>query len=98
MAAVKPLVVFVLGGPGAGKGTQCAKIVQVSACCFTISDCTWSAQEYGFVHLSAGDLLRAERASGSKDGDLIESYIKDGRIVPVEITVNLLRKVFLTLT
>ncbi len=27
-AAVKPLVVFVLGGPGAGKGTQCAKIVQ----------------------------------------------------------------------
>jgi len=30
MAAVKPLVVFVLGGPGAGKGTQCAKIVEVS--------------------------------------------------------------------
>lgn len=50
-------------------------------------------QEYGFVHLSAGDLLRAERASGSKDGDLIESHIKEGKIVPVEITVNLLRKV-----
>ena len=31
MAAVKPLVVFVLGGPGAGKGTQCANIVRVSA-------------------------------------------------------------------
>ena len=30
MAAVKPLVIFVLGGPGAGKGTQCANIVQVS--------------------------------------------------------------------
>ncbi len=30
-AAKKPLVVFVLGGPGAGKGTQCSKIVQVSA-------------------------------------------------------------------
>lgn len=30
MSAAKPLVVFVLGGPGAGKGTQCAKIVQVS--------------------------------------------------------------------
>lgn len=42
-------VVFVLGGPGAGKGTQCAKI----------------QSEYGFVHLSAGDLLRAERDSGS---------------------------------
>lgn len=96
MAAVKPLVVFVLGGPGAGKGTQCAKIVQVSACsfprfCTCLRLCT---QEYGFVHLSAGDLLRAERASGSQDGDLIESYIKEGKIVPVEITVNLLRKVF----
>ena len=29
MASVKPIVVFVLGGPGAGKGTQCAKIVEV---------------------------------------------------------------------
>ena len=43
----KPNVVFVLGGPGAGKGTQCAKIVE----------------QFGFVHLSAGDLLRAERKS-----------------------------------
>ena len=100
MAAVKPLVVFVLGGPGAGKGTQCANIVQVSAHCFAkIPDLNVArapTQEYGFVHLSAGDLLRAERASGSKDGDLIESYIKEGKIVPVEITVNLLRKVFYT--
>ena len=30
MASVKPLVAFVLGGPGAGKGTQCAKIVDVA--------------------------------------------------------------------
>ena len=30
MAAELPNVVFVLGGPGAGKGTQCAKIVEVS--------------------------------------------------------------------
>ena len=29
-AAAKPSVVFVLGGPGAGKGTQCARIVQAS--------------------------------------------------------------------
>uniref|UniRef100_D6RIL5 Cytidine/uridine monophosphate kinase 1 n=1 Tax=Mus musculus TaxID=10090 RepID=D6RIL5_MOUSE len=28
---MKPLVVFVLGGPGAGKGTQCARIVESSA-------------------------------------------------------------------
>ncbi|EDV26140.1 uncharacterized protein TRIADDRAFT_24660 [Trichoplax adhaerens] len=72
----KPSVVFVLGGPGAGKGTQCSKIVQ----------------EFGYVHLSAGDLLRAERNSGSADGDLIDRYIKNGEIVPVAITVRLIEK------
>lgn len=75
----KPLVVFVLGGPGAGKGTQCEKIVQ----------------HFGFKHLSAGDLLREERRSGSKDGDLISNYIKEGKIVPVEITLSLLEKAML---
>ena len=54
-------------GPGAGKGTQCAKLVE----------------KHGFVHLSAGDLLRAERDSGSPNGDLINNYIKEGKIVPV---------------
>ena len=44
------------------------------------------------MHLSAGDLLRQERDSGSKDGDLIESYIRNGKIVPVEITIALLKK------
>ena len=73
----KPQVVFVLGGPGAGKGTQCERIVS----------------NFGFVHLSAGDLLREERTSGSKDGELIENYIKEGKIVPVEITINLIKKV-----
>lgn len=52
-------------------------------------------QEFGFVHLSAGDLLRAERDSGSPDGELIESYIREGKIVPVEITINLLEKVMI---
>ncbi|XP_076828750.1 UMP-CMP kinase [Brachyhypopomus gauderio] len=74
---MKPQVVFVLGGPGAGKGTQCAKIVE----------------HYGYTHLSAGDLLREERGRpDSKSGQIIDSYIKEGKIVPVEITINLLRK------
>eukprot|EP00967_Tisochrysis_lutea_P011803 scaffold13275_cov23-Tisochrysis_lutea.AAC.1 len=64
-----PAVVFVLGGPGAGKGTQCARIVE----------------EHGYVHLSAGDLLRAERASGSDQGQMIDEYIREGKIVPVEV-------------
>jgi len=73
----KPNVIFVLGGPGAGKGTQCAKIVE----------------QFGHVHLSAGDLLRAERASpGSQYGELIEHHITNGTIVPVEITCSLLER------
>eukprot|EP00616_Rhizochromulina_sp_CCMP1243_P010068 CAMPEP_0118978714 /NCGR_PEP_ID=MMETSP1173-20130426/24342_1 /TAXON_ID=1034831 /ORGANISM="Rhizochromulina marina cf, Strain CCMP1243" /LENGTH=207 /DNA_ID=CAMNT_0006928925 /DNA_START=98 /DNA_END=717 /DNA_ORIENTATION=+ len=69
-------VIFVLGGPGAGKGTQCAKLVD----------------DFGLVHLSAGELLRKERASGSPDGQLIEEYLRDGRIVPVSISLGLLRQ------
>lgn len=68
-------VVFVLGGPGAGKGTQCANLVS----------------QYGFIHLSAGDLLRAEQdRPGSQFGDLIRDYIKNGLIVPMEVTIQLL--------
>ncbi|XP_032680812.1 UMP-CMP kinase isoform X2 [Odontomachus brunneus] len=77
MSAVtrKPEVVFILGGPGAGKGTLCRYIVE----------------RYGYVHLSAGDLLREERAKpGSQYGELIETHIRNGTIVPVEITCSLL--------
>ncbi len=71
----KVTVVFVLGGPGAGKGTQCARLVE----------------DYGFVHLSAGDLLRAEQQrEGSQYGAMIAEYIKEGKIVPMEVTVALL--------
>ena len=69
-------VSFILGGPAAGKSTQCTKLVE----------------EFGCVHLSAGDLLRAERESGSEVAQLIESYIREGAIVPVNITISLLRK------
>uniref|UniRef100_A0A7S4N112 UMP-CMP kinase n=1 Tax=Guillardia theta TaxID=55529 RepID=A0A7S4N112_GUITH len=72
----KPTVVFVLGGPGAGKGTQCANIVK----------------EFGWVHLSAGDLLREEQQTDSEHSTLIKEYIKEGKIVPVEITIQLLLK------
>ncbi|RUS16106.1 UMP-CMP kinase [Endogone sp. FLAS-F59071] len=68
-------VIFVLGGPGAGKGTQ-SEYLQ---------------RDYGFVHLSAGDLLRDEqKRQGSKYGELIKNYIKEGLIVPHEVTIALL--------
>lgn len=72
-----PEVVFVLGAPGAGKGTQCSFITK----------------EFDFVHLSAGDLLREERQRpNSKYGELIEEYIRNGEIVPVEVTCSLIHK------
>lgn len=70
-------VMFVLGGPGAGKGTQCQRIEKT----------------FGYVHLSAGDLLRAERQkTDSKCRDEIEAHIKNGSIVPVAITCSLLHQ------
>jgi UMP-CMP kinase len=75
----KMKVVFVLGGPGSGKGTNCSKIVE----------------KFGYVHLSAGDLLREERNSGSALAEMINNFIAEGKIVPAEITVRLLRAAML---
>ncbi|KAF9459560.1 adenylate kinase-domain-containing protein [Collybia nuda] len=72
----KVVVIFVLGGPGAGKGTQCTRLVQ----------------DFGFCHLSAGDLLRAEQhREGSDYGHLIRTCIREGTIVPMEVTIKLLQ-------
>ncbi|XP_021613980.1 UMP-CMP kinase 3 isoform X1 [Manihot esculenta] len=76
IAEKKPTVVFVLGGPGSGKGTQCTNIVQ----------------HFGYTHLSAGDLLREEIKSGSENGTMIQDMIKEGKIVPSEVTIKLLQK------
>jgi len=71
----KHRVVFVLGGPGAGKGTQSERIVS----------------EYKFCHLSVGELLR-EEGPKSEHAELIESCLVSGKIVPVEISLSLVRK------
>ncbi|KLO12031.1 UMP-CMP kinase [Schizopora paradoxa] len=73
--APETVVIFVLGGPGAGKGTQCGELVK---------DC-------GFRHFSAGDLLREEQdREGSTYGEIIKTCIVEGKIVPMEITIKLL--------
>eukprot|EP00879_Flechtneria_rotunda_P010196 GHRR01010659.1.p1 GENE.GHRR01010659.1~~GHRR01010659.1.p1 ORF type:complete len:366 (+),score=147.50 GHRR01010659.1:558-1655(+) len=68
-------IIFVLGGPGSGKGTQCEKIVA----------------KYGYKHLSAGDLLREEVKSGSVVGKQCEQIMKEGKLVPMEVTIALIR-------
>jgi len=68
-------VYFVMGGPGSGKGTQCARLVE----------------RYGMIHLSAGELLRQEVRSGSELGREISAVIDQGKIVASETTVRLLQ-------
>mmetsp|Transcript_36510 Transcript_36510/g.77670 ORF Transcript_36510/g.77670 Transcript_36510/m.77670 type:complete len:328 (-) Transcript_36510:40-1023(-) len=75
--AQKPGVVFLIGGPGSGKGTQCERI----------------ASDLGYHHLSAGELLRAERkVEGSKYKEIIDKAIVDGKTVPSEVIAGLLEK------
>ncbi|MDA9934338.1 nucleoside monophosphate kinase [Rubripirellula sp.] len=72
----KPNVVFVLGGPGAGKGTMCEL----------------AESQLGWNHLSTGDLLRAERDAGGATAATIQEYIAAGKLVPNEVVVTLLKK------
>ena len=71
-------VVFVLGGPGAGKGTQCQLL----------------SERLGWTHLSAGDLLRAERnkTSSSELGAKIQACMAAGQLVPSHLTCQLLEQ------
>lgn len=71
----KPNVVFVLGGPGTGKGTMCEL----------------AESQLGWTHLSTGELLRAERHAGGPNAAIIEEFINAGKLVPNEITVALLK-------
>ncbi|TGD41687.1 adenylate kinase [Pseudotabrizicola sediminis] len=68
-------IVFILGGPGAGKGTMC-ELAQI---------------QLGWQHLSTGDLLRAELKAGGPTTALIKSFIDAGKLVPDEIVVGLLK-------
>ena len=69
-------LVYVIGGPGAGKGTQCEKLVN----------------DYGFTHYSTGDLLRAELKSESEEARRMKAIMSEGKLVPSEMIVGLLKK------
>lgn len=78
----EPNVVFVLGGPGAGKGTMCEL----------------AEEQLGWTHLSTGDLLRAERERGGPKAATIEEYMTAGQLVPNDITVTLLKSAMESIT
>jgi len=66
--------IVLLGAPGAGKGTQCKRIVE----------------RYGVLHLSSGDILRNERAKKTELGEKAESYMDSGGLVPDEVIVAMM--------
>ena len=69
-------IIFVLGSPGGGKGTQCDKI----------------KAKYKIFHYSCGELLRQAVKENNKEAELINGYMKEGKIVPARITCELQRK------
>ncbi len=63
-----------LGAPGAGKGTQCKRIVA----------------RYGLLHLSSGDILRQQRAEDTELGRKAQGYMDSGALVPDQIIVEMM--------
>ncbi|XP_075263926.1 adenylate kinase isoenzyme 1-like, partial [Convolutriloba macropyga] len=79
-SVISQTVFFIVGGPGSGKRTQCEKIVA----------------EFSFTHLSSGDLLRAEVASGSEKGKALDaSAMKAGQLVTTETVLDLMKSAML---
>jgi adenylate kinase len=66
--------IVLLGAPGAGKGTQCKRIVQ----------------RYGLLHLSSGDILRQQRAQGTALGKKAQNYMDAGQLVPDQLVVQMM--------
>ena len=62
-----------LGPPGAGKGTQAAKVIE----------------KYNVPHISTGDIFRANIKEGTELGKKAQGYIDEGKLVPDELVVNL---------
>jgi len=70
------LNIIICGAPGSGKGTQSDLIVK----------------KYSLKHLSTGDLLRKEMTEKSELGQMVESYISRGELVPDNMIMDILLK------
>lgn len=71
------LNIVLFGPPGAGKGTQSERLIE----------------RYALVHLSTGDIFRANIKGETPLGVLAKSYIDKGQLVPDEVTIDMLKSV-----
>ena len=70
--------IIIFGAPGSGKGTYSDAIVE----------------KYGMGHISTGDVLRAEIKGGTELGKIAQGYIDQGQLIPDELMINILAKVY----
>ena len=67
--------IIIAGAPASGKGTQCETI----------------KEEFGVVHLSTGDMLRAAVADGTEVGKLAKDFMDSGKLVPDDVIIGVVR-------
>lgn len=67
------LNIVLFGPPGAGKGTQAAKIVE----------------EFGLDHISTGEVIRGHIANKTRLGQSMEGYIAKGELAPDELVIEM---------
>lgn len=72
----KPKIIFILGGPGSGKGTQCDIMTN----------------RYGYVHYSTGDLLREFIKTDCEEAAKIRAIIAEGKLAPSEMLVDIIKR------
>ena len=70
--------IVIFGAPGSGKGTQSDKMIA----------------QYGFEHISTGDVLRNEIKNGTELGKTAKSYIDQGQLIPDELMIDILASVY----
>jgi adenylate kinase len=71
---MRPMRMILVGPPGAGKGTQAARLVE----------------RYRITHISSGDMLRAAVKEGTQLGVEADGYMKAGKLVPDEVVIGMI--------
>lgn len=70
----KMINIVLFGPPGAGKGTQAARLVE----------------KYGIDHISTGDIIRGEIKAGSELGKQVVSFTEKGLLAPDDLVIKII--------